>query len=291
MIKRLITTLGLCAAALAVVPLTAAPASASGCQERVEIGWTAWGDAEVVSKLAAIVLGQGMKCEVELTLSDVAIQYRGVAQGDLDAMLMSWQPETHAQYLRKYAGKLVDAGPLYEGARLGLAVPSYVDPSIRTVGDLARHAEMFGGRIVGIDPNAGLTKLTREAQDTYGLTGFELTEGTGPKMARTVSRAIAEQKPVVFTAWTPHWLFGAHELRFLEDPEGVFGDAERVHAMVREDLKTDDPAAYTFFSNMSFEIDELQALMADAHEQGHRKAIVAWIKANMDTVRAWMSGR
>ena len=37
----------------------------------ISIGWTAWADAEAVSKLAAIIIGQGMKKSVELTLSDI----------------------------------------------------------------------------------------------------------------------------------------------------------------------------------------------------------------------------
>ena len=80
----------------------APPSAAQTAEPDVRIGWTAWADAEIVSKMAAIILRQGMGYDVELTLSDIGVQYRGVADGDLDAMLMSWQPGTHENYLQRY---------------------------------------------------------------------------------------------------------------------------------------------------------------------------------------------
>ena len=288
--KRMLTAA--LAAGLGALALAATPAAAK--DDRVDIGWTAWGDAEVVSKMAAIVIGQGLKKDVELTLSDVAIQYRGVAQGDLDAMLMSWQPLTHKKFLNKYEGQLVDAGELYSGARLGLAVPSYVpEDKVETIADLAKPEvqKMLGGRIVGIDPNAGIMGLTEDAQAAYDLQAYDLEPGTGPKMAKLLGEAIAEKRPIVVTGWTPHWVFGKYDLRFLEDPQDVYGGTESVHAVVRKGFKEDMPKVYSFFQSMHFELDELQALMADAHERGHRTAVVDWVNANMGKIRGWMGAR
>jgi glycine betaine/proline transport system substrate-binding protein len=291
--KRMLTTL---AAGLFAAVITAAPAAMPvlANDDRVDIGWTAWGDAEVVSKMAAILIGQGLKKDVELTLSDVAIQYRGVADGDLDAMLMSWQPLTHKTFLQKYEGKLVDAGELYAGARLGLAVPDYVPAEkVRTIADLAKPEvrEMLGGRIVGIDPNSGIMGMTGDAVRAYGLDDYAIEPGTGPKMAKLLGEAIEAGQPVVVTAWTPHWVHGKYDLRFLEDPENVYGDTERVHAVVRKGFDQDMPQVHALLQAMHFELDELQSLMADAHERGHRVAVVDWINANMDTVRGWLDGR
>jgi len=83
-ITKLLITLGLATA-------LAAPLQA----DSVKIGWTAWSDAEFVTKLAARVLEERMGQEVELIQTDIAPQYQGLAQGDIDVMLMSWLPSTH----------------------------------------------------------------------------------------------------------------------------------------------------------------------------------------------------
>lgn len=255
----------------------------------VRIGWTAWSDAEVVSKLTALVLSK-MGLDVELTLADVAAQYRGLAEDDLDLMLMSWQPKTHADYLRRHGDRLEDLGPLYEGANLGLAVPAYVDSSVRSIGDLGSHGEAFGRSIESIGESAGIMRLTERAMDTYGLDDYRLTSTSGPAMAQRLGQAIEAERPIVVTAWRPHWKWAEHELRYLQDPEGVFEGEESVHALARAGFSEDSPKVAAFIERMHFELDELEALMAAAREQGHRKAIRAWLNAHNDRVQHWIEG-
>ena len=281
-------------AALAWLAVTgaASPVAGQTTEPDVRIGWTAWADAEIVSKMAAIILRQGMGYDVELTLSDIAVQYRGVADGDLDAMLMSWQPETHADYLRRYEGALVDAGMLYGDARLGWAVPAYVpEDQVASIADLADPAvhDRLGGTITGIDPGAGLMRLSREAIDTYGL-DYGLTESTGPAMAMRLGEAIAAGEWIVVTAWTPHWIFSEYDLRFLEDPHAVMGGAEAVHVLVRTGFQEEQPEVYAFFERMELGLDQLQALMAEARNSSAREAVYAFVEANRDQVRHWMTG-
>jgi glycine betaine/proline transport system substrate-binding protein len=270
----------------------AAPARAQIAEPDVRIGWTAWADAEIVSKMAAIILQQGMGYDVELTLSDISVQYRGVAEGDLDAMLMSWQPGTHEDYLARYDGALVDAGPLYAGARLGWAVPAYIPESeAASIADLADPAvaERLGGTITGIDPAAGLMRLSRRAIEAYGLP-YELSESTGPAMALQLGEAIEAGEWIVVTAWTPHWIFAEYDLRFLEDPQGVMGGAEAVHAMVRAGFREEQPEIFGFFQRMDLSLEQLQGLMAEARRTSARDAIYAFVEANRDQVQGWMGG-
>jgi glycine betaine/proline transport system substrate-binding protein len=261
-------------------------ASADLGQPDVRIGWTAWSDAEAVSKLTALTLGS-VGLDVELTLANIQAQYRGLAEQNLDLMLMSWQPHTHAAYLERYGDKLEDLGVLYEGASMGLAVPEYVDDSIRTVADLADHADLFQGVITGIDPEAGLMVSTREAMEHYGLETFELTESSGPAMTLALGKAFEQEQPIVVTAWRPHRKWAAYDLRYLEDPDGIFPEAEAVHAMARQGLREELPQVATFIERMLFELDQLETLMAAAEEDGHRTAIRDWLNANNDQVQSW----
>jgi len=170
------------------------------------IGWTAWSDAEVISKMAVIILSRAMNYDVELTLADISVQYRGVAEGDLDAMLMSWQPRTHAEYLERYKDQLVDLGPLYENTTLGLVVPDYMAESgVNSIADLAKPAvkNRFQGKIQGIGATAGLMKLSRQALDAYQL-DYTLVTSSGPAMAKRLGEALQNQSPIVATGWRPH---------------------------------------------------------------------------------------
>lgn len=276
------------ALALAVALFSSAATSDLGRPD-VRIGWTAWSDAEAVSKLTALTLSS-VGLDVELTLANIQAQYRGLAEQNLDLMLMSWQPHTHKAYLDRYGDDLEDLGVLYDGTTMGLAVPDYVDSSIRTIADLADHPELFEGVITGIDPEAGIMADTREAMNHYGLEGFELSESTGPAMTMTLGRAFENQEPIVVTAWRPHRKWAAYDLRYLDDPDGVFADSEAVHAMARVGLREEQPQVAAFIERMAFELDELEALMAAAEEQGHRAAIRDWLNANQERVHGWLQG-
>lgn len=270
-----------------------APLRAQIGEPDVRIGWTAWADAEIVSKMAAIILQQGMGRDVELTLSDIAVQYRGVAEGNLDAMLMSWQPATHEDYLQRYGTALVDAGPIYSGARLGWAVPTYVPEDVLgSLADLAEPAvrDRLGGTITGIDPEAGLMRLSRRALEAYGLEGYSLSESSGPAMALRLGEAIEAGDWIVVTAWTPHWIFAEYDLRFLEDPQRVMGTSESVHALVRRGFREAQPEVYAFFERLDLSLEQLQDLMAEARRTSAREAVYAFVEANRGQVRYWMRG-
>ena len=80
-------TLTFAAASCLAATLTFAPANAA--DKKINIGWTAWSDAEAVTTLAKKILEDRMGYKVELTMADIGIQYQGIATGKLDAMLMS----------------------------------------------------------------------------------------------------------------------------------------------------------------------------------------------------------
>ena len=74
---------------LVVAVLTLGPGSSVLAKETIKIGWTAWSDAEFVTKLAKRILVERMGYEVELLQTDIAPQYQGLATGSIDIMLMS----------------------------------------------------------------------------------------------------------------------------------------------------------------------------------------------------------
>ena len=96
------------------------------------------------------VILEELDYEVTITEVDVAPMYQGVANGDIDMFLDTWLPLTHGDYWEEYGEQVEDLGAWYDNAVLTLTVPSYVD-EVDSIADLADHADLFGGRIVGIE--------------------------------------------------------------------------------------------------------------------------------------------
>src|SRR5690606_28465395 len=67
----------------------------------VKTGWAPWSDAAVVTKLAKKLIEDNLGQKVELVQTDVAPLYQGVRRGDIDAVMMAWLPETHADYYKR----------------------------------------------------------------------------------------------------------------------------------------------------------------------------------------------
>ncbi len=205
--------------------------AAGSCDDPISIGWIPWDEDVAVTYLWQHLLEEAGH-EVELTQLDVAPVYQGVAAGDLDLFLDAWLPETHADYWDQFSDDVEDLGVWYDQGTLNLAVPSYVDAE--TIGDLAGSPDRYGGRIVGIEPGAGLMRVTREEViPTYGLDDYDLVEGSTPAMLAELQRALDGEEPVVVTLWHPHWAYSAYDIKDLEDPEGAMGDAEQLHAIAR----------------------------------------------------------
>lgn len=279
---------------LAVSLLTAGFGSAALAQEPVKIGWTAWSDAEFVTKLAKRIIEDRLDQQVELIQTDIAPQYQGLATGSIDVMLMSWQPDTHADYIKRVGADTVNLGLLYTHARLGWAVPAYIPESeLASIPDLAKDSvrEKLNGTITGIDPGAGLTRLSNQAIEEYGLDGYELQISSGAGMTAALQRAVRRDEWIVVTGWSPHWKFGAYELRYLEDPKGVLGSFERVHAVARMGFYQDNVEVASFLSRMQIPIDDLQAAMNVAQETSYDGAVAEYIANNEARINYWVTGQ
>lgn len=260
----------------------------------VRIGFSGWPDAEFVTHLAERVLVNEMDQSVELVRTDIAPQYQGLAGGDIDVMLMAWMPDTHADYLERVGDAVVDLGMLYDHARLGWAVPSHVpEEEVSSIADLADDAvrERLGGVITGIDPGAGLTRLSRLALDAYELDGYDLDVSSDKGMTDALASAMEAGEWIVVTAWNPHWMFAAWDLRYLEDPQGALGGHERIHVLARDGFYRDNIEAATMLSRMWIPLEALETAMYRARRDSLEAAVDAFIEANPERIRYWVTGR
>lgn len=272
--------------------VTALPAQAA--DKSINIGWTAWSDAEAVTKLAKAVIEERFGYKVELTMADIGIQYQGIASGKLDAMLMSWQPLTHKPYLDKVGKDIVDLGPLYTRARLGWVVPDYIPvDQVKTIEELKKPEvqKQLGGKIQGIDPGSGLMQASEKALKTYDLKGMQLVSASDAAMLAALERAMKRNEWIVVTSWSPHWMFANWKLRYLEDPKGALGGLESVNAVVRKGFYQDHPEIYEFLNRMVLPIGDLEAMMQEARQTSYEKAVDNYIKNNKTRIDYWVTGK
>lgn len=249
--------------------------------ESVEILYVEWDCATASTYVAKAVL-EDMGYEVEVTPVAAAMMWSGLATGDGDFISCAWLPGTHAEYFDEYGDDVVEIATHYEGARIGLVVPEYMDiTSITEVDD-------YVSDITGIDPGAGIMSTTEEAIEIYGLAAG-LIEGSDAAMTAELSTAIANEEDIVVTGWTPHWKFAEWDLKFLEDPENAYGDEEYIASVGRAGIEEDLPEVYEFLQNFYWGDDEIGELMEmNAEDPDYEGNARTWVDNNQDIVENWI---
>jgi glycine betaine/proline transport system substrate-binding protein len=205
-----------------------------------------------------------MDYEVDILSVSAAAMWMGTASGDVDGFTGAWLPVTQGEYWEKLKDKVDFLGKNLVGARIGLAVPAYVE--INSIDQLAAEAEIFDSEIVGIDPGAGIMHKTEKAVEAYGLEMFDTIGSSGAMMTATLQNRIKNRKPVVVTAWSPHWMFSRWDMKYLEDPKNIYGDAEYIGTVVRKGLRDD---------------------MLWSRDRDPAEAARKWVDANPAKVEAW----
>ncbi|VBB43820.1 Substrate-binding region of ABC-type glycine betaine transport system [uncultured Desulfatiglans sp.] len=256
---------------------------------KVEIAYVEWSCATASANVVEAVLEEKMGYDVELTPVSAAAMWQALATGDIDAITTAWLPVTHGHYLERFRDKVIDLGPNLEGAGIGLVVPAYV--TIDSIAELNANAAKFDGKIIGIDPGAGIMSKTEKAMEEYDLDRFQLMEGTGAIMTAVLKDKVEKEEWVVVTGWTPHWKFSRWDLKYLQDPKGVYGDAEQIRTIVRKGLEKDMPEVYRFLDRFHWTLADIGEVMGwNAEGEDPAASAKRWIEENPEKVDAWLAG-
>jgi len=255
----------------------------------VRIGYVSWAEGIAMTHLVKVVLEDRMNYDVNLTLADPAPIFTSLAEGNLDFFLDAWLPLTHRSHMEKYKDALTDLGYNYEGARIGLVVPGYVD--LDRIPELQQKREMFNGAITGIDSGAGIMEATRKAIDRYNLT-MRLLTSSGAAMTASLRDAVKAKEPIVVTGWKPHWMFARWKLKFLADPKTIYGEEENIHTIARPGISRDLPEVVSFLKDFHLNDKQIGTLMdamnqADSEEQAARR----WMAENTELVQNWLESQ
>lgn len=234
-----------------------------------------------------ILEDEGFEVEIK-ELSEAAPLYTGLSNGDVDVYPSGWPDATHAEYMKEYGDDIEDLGTYYDNAKLTFAVPEYTD--IASIADLTGNADQFDGRIVGIEPGAGLTAVTKDSvMPAYGLDGdYELVESSTTAMLTELQGAIDAEEDIVVTLWKPFWANSAFPLKDLEDPEGALGPVEGLHTLARTGFAEDFPEVADMMANFTLDDEQygqLEDLVVNEYGSGKEaEAVDQWLDENPDFV-------
>ncbi|WP_129310067.1 ABC transporter permease/substrate binding protein [Streptomyces sp. L2] len=289
-----VVVLALVAGGMGVFGSSSGTSEASGTNvgkgKEIKIGYIPW-DEGIASTFLWKELLEERGFKVTTTQYAAGPLYTGLATGQLDFQTDSWLPTTHAEYWKKYGKRLDDLGKWYGPTSLELTVPSYVK-DVNSLADLKTHASEFDGKIIGIEPSAGMMGLLKtKVLKEYGLQGdLQVIDGSTPAMLTELKRAYDKKKPVVVTLWSPHWAYSDYDLKKLKDPKGAWGEGDGVHTIARKGFAADNPEVGTWLKNFSMTEKQLTGLEAQIQKSGKGKeqdAVRTWLKQHPGLADKW----
>ncbi|MEU8529684.1 MULTISPECIES: ABC transporter permease/substrate binding protein [Streptomyces] len=268
----------------------AADATNVGQGKKLSVGYIPW-DEGIASTFLWKELLERRGFEVDTKQLEAGSLYTGLAGGQIDFQTDSWLPVTHAQYWDKYKNQLEDMGSWYGPTSLELSVPSYMK-GVDSLDDLKGKSGQFKGRIIGIEPSAGMMGILKDkVLKDYGLEGeYKVVDGSTPGMLAELKRAYDKKEPVVVTLWSPHWAYSTYDLKKLKDPKGSWGKGDGVHTLARKGFAAENPEAGAWLKNFKMTEQQLTGLEAKIQETGKGKeqeAVRAWLKENPGLADKW----
>lgn len=249
----------------------------------VNLAYVEW-DTEIASTNVVGQVLEDLGYDVTLTPLDNGIMWEAISNGEVDGMVSAWLPQTHAPQVEKYKDHLDDLGENLTGAKIGLVVPSYMD--VNSIDDLTDEA---GKTITGIEPGANMTAATENAYKEYpNLEGWTVLTSSAGAMTAALKQALEKNEEIIVTGWSPHWKFNAFDLKYLDDPKGIYGAEEYIGTFARKGFKEDNPEAYSVLDNFHWTAEDIESVMYDIMEGTTPKdAAKKWINENEDKVAEW----
>ncbi|MGM0445763.1 MAG: ABC transporter substrate-binding protein [Bacillota bacterium] len=263
--------------------------------ESIDFGYVQWPGVTVKTEVAKKVLDY-LGYETSMTSGSQAIVFKGMDTGDIDVFLGNWMP-TMKIHFDKYEEK----GSI-KNVRVNLwdvvyktAVPTYVwEAGVKSFEDLNEHADKFDSTIYGIEPGNEGNLIIKDAIDnnTYNLKDWNLKASSTAGMLTSVKRAVNNEEWIAFNGWKPHYMNVMFDLKYLEDPEGIWGSGERVLTVVRTGFEEENPNVYKFFEEfkVTAPIQNKWIDMYKRQEMDPEVVAEKWIAENPEVVNQWVYG-
>ncbi len=153
------------------------------------------------------------------------------------------------------------------------------------------YSEEVDYTIIGIEPGAGITQATNNAIEEYdSLAGWTQEESSTAAMLTELGDAIENEEEIIVAGWNPHFMFAQYDIKYIDDPKGVYGGEEYISTIVRNGLEDDMPEAYQILDNFNWTLEDMESIMLEAQEKEMEVAAQEWVDENQDTFNSWIEG-
>ncbi len=291
--KEIISILLVLVMGLSVVGVATPKAQAA--DQKIDFGYVQWPGVTIKTHVA-MKIAEYLGYEAEMTSGSQAVVFKGLDSGDLDAFLGNWMPTMKIHY-DKYHGK----GAVHN-VRVNLhevvyrtAVPEYVwEAGVKSLADLNEHADKFDKTIYGIEPGNEGNLIIKDAIDNniYNLGEWKLRPSSTGGMLTTVKRAVNREEWIAFNGWKPHYMNVLFDLKYLDDPEGIWGEGERVYTVARNGFEDENPNFYHFLEQFKVTAPVQNQWINSYKNEGMDPEDVAeeWIANNLKVIDQWVYG-
>lgn len=225
---------GLLAVGALLKPL---PASATECDtdDTITVAEMTWLSASALTYITRTVLADGYGCDVKIVPGDTVPTATSMYTKNEPHIA----PELWISTAESIWQKAQEKGNVYKasdifagGGKEGWWIPDYVaaeNPSLKSVGDLKDHAELFQevasgdkGRFYGCPPGWGCEIITNNLFRALALeeNGWELfSPGSGANLKASIARKVTRKEPIAAYYWGPTAVIGKYNLVRLDMPE------------------------------------------------------------------------
>ncbi|MGI9048241.1 MAG: glycine betaine ABC transporter substrate-binding protein, partial [Rubrobacteraceae bacterium] len=171
-----------------------------------------------------------------------------------------------------------------------IAVPAYMK-NIKSIADLSKTGLK---QITGIEPGASINpQIRNKVFSQYGLGGFKLVTSSTAAMLAQLQKSYKDKQPIIFLAWSPHWMNVKYDITYLKDPKdalGSFNNPAKIRAVVNKDLQKNDPKAYAFLKAIKLDEKQVNDIELEMNKSGDdaEKGVRSWLKSNKSVVKPWV---
>lgn len=270
----------LCAFALAGMTMLGAQAE----DKTITMGTLSWEDLTPITGITKKVLEDSGYTVKVTTFSDWGIAYAALTKGDVQILASQTDYAAH-DFWDKNKNRLEKISPVSHGLYQALVVPKYVP--IDSMEDLNKHADKFGGKIVGIEAGSGLMREAATAVTKYGLK-LKLVEGSTAAMTAALKSATDRKEWIVATIWDPSWMMQKFDVKFLKDPKGVFSPPQGYYWIGQKGFSEKHPRAREVIASVYVPLPAINSISGAVKDGKTMDAAVKdWTDANADLLKRW----
>ena len=265
-------------------------------ENTIKFGYISWPGQTIKTEIAKIILEE-IGYKVENNSFDQENLFNSLGNEEIDLTMGVWLPLMEYRYQPYKNDNLIV--PLVTNLE-EIIYKTYVnqeayEAGVTSMTDLNKYADKFDKTIYGIEPGNEGNIIIKNAieNDTYNLNNWKLNASSTAGMLDMVEQRLSNDKWVAFNGWEPHYMQIMFDIHPLTDPEGIWGEPEKVKTVMRNGFGEEFSNVKKLMTQMTVKNEWQSKWIYEYLHKGKKPNVVAkeWITQNLNTaVKNWVEG-